>query len=430
MTSNEQALLDATAMLRDKQTDLTRQLIAINTVNPYSGDSSAHIETEGQDWIADRLRELGAQVRTVPVPADVYERGLMIGPVGRDWTDRDNVIAEWTFGDASGPTIMLNNHMDTVGTEGMSINPFDPRIEDGKLFGRGSTDTKGNLLMGLIAVEAVLKHASELNGRIVFEVVVDEECNGAGAGTLACCLAGVTGDFAICLDGVKGELNNGCNGIATAKVNVFGMSGHSSQGESASALDKAVVVKQAIDAFGAQYAKQHADCRYNIGVFRCGTLPAIVPGEAEIQINFNYDIADAQAAEQAGEPFGGVLYRRRFEQAMAALGDADPWFKQKPVAVSWIKDMYPCACEGDDDFTRTTLQAVSDVQGSPATAGPMSAWFDAAHIVRHLHIPLLGVSAGTPGKPHSADEYVVLDDLHQGAQQVALALHRLLRARV
>ena len=55
--------------------------------------------------------------------------------------------------------------------------------------------------MGLVVVEALLKHGGGLNGRIVFESVVDEECNGGGAGTLACCEAGITGDVAICLDG-------------------------------------------------------------------------------------------------------------------------------------------------------------------------------------------------------------------------------------
>lgn len=428
MTFDEKHLLETVKSLQRRLVDMTAKLVAINTVNPYSGDDSAHIETEGQNFIDDVFQSMGAATRRVPVPEDVYDRGGMIGPLNRDWTDRENVIAQWTLGDGSGPTILLNNHMDTVGTAGMTIAPFDPVIEDGKLFGRGSSDTKGNLVMGVIAVEALLKHAEQLNGRIVFEVVVDEECNGAGAGTLACCLAGVTGDFALCLDGVRGEIHNGCNGIATAKVIVKGQSGHSSQGESVNAIDKAIAVKQAIDAFGAAYAAKHPTCQTNLGIFRSGTLPAIVPGEAELQINLNYDIADAEQAQHEGLGFGGALYRRRFEEAIAALGDADEWFKREPAQVSWIKDMYPASCTGDDPYTPIVLEAVSQVQGSPAKAEPLPAWFDAAHILRHLRIPVLGVSAGTPGMPHSSAEHVVLEDLFLGARQVALSLYRMLYA--
>ena len=429
MAADEIKLLEALKLFEPKLVKMAGKLVAINTVNPYSGDDSAHIETEGQDFIEKVFQSMGAAIHRVPVPDDIYEQGGLIGPENRSWTNRENVIAQWTLGDGSGPTILLNNHMDTVGTAGMSIDPFDPVVKDGKMFGRGSSDTKGNLVMGVIAVEALLQQADKLTGRIVFEVVVDEECNGAGAGTLACCLAGVTGDFALCLDGVKGEIHNGCNGIATAKVMVKGQSGHSSQGESINAIDKAIEVKQAIDVFGKAYAAKHPICMFNLGIFRAGTLPAIVPGEAELQINLNYDITDAQQAEKEGLGFGGALYRKRFEQAMAALGDNDDWFKREPVAVSWIKDMYPSECAGDDPYTKIVLDAVSQEQGKQAVVKPLSAWFDAAHILRHLNIPVLGVSAGTPGMPHSSGEYVILGDLYLGARQVAVSLYRLLSVK-
>lgn len=428
MNETETRLLQTIDALRDQQIALTQDIVRIKTVNPYSGDDSAHIETEGQQWIAEKFRALGAKVRNVPVPDDVYERGGMIGPAGRSWDGRENVIAEWTLGTGEGRTILLNNHMDTVGTDGMEIDPFDPVIRDGKMFGRGTSDTKGSTIAGLTAVEALLKNADGLNGKIVFEVVVDEECNGAGAGTLACCLAGVgaDADFAICLDGAHGVLYNGCNGIATARVIVRGQAGHSSHGISVSAIDKGIAAKAGIDRFGAAYQQKHDDCNYTVGVFRAGTLPAIVPGVCEIQINLNYNLNDAIDAEKQGLPYGGALYRKRFEDAMAALKDSDEWFAKKPVEVSWIKDMYPFACAGDDDLTQTVLDAIGEVEGEPQQSCRMSAWCDAAHIARHRNIPLLGVSSGTPGQAHSSGEHVLIDDLHAAARGVALSLHRLL----
>ena len=427
MNAEEAALIEDVRGRRDRQVELTRDLVAIPTVNPYSGDDSAGIETAGQEWIADRFRSLGAAVRNEPVPDDVYERGGVIGPAGRSWKDRDNVVAEWTFGNGDGPTILINDHMDTVGTEGMGVSPFDPVIKDGKMFGRGSADTKGNLVMGLVAVEALLCHADRLNGRIVFESVTDEECNGGGAGTLACCLAGVRGDFALCLDGVKSQAHNGCNGVATARVVVTGQAGHSSQGVSISAIDKAIEVKAAIDAFGSEHARKFPNCKVNIGIFRSGTLPAIVPGQAELQLNLNYTVADAEASERAGRGWNGSLFRERFERTLAALGESDAWFAKAPVRVEWIKDLYPFLTDPRNPSIVATLGAATEVQGRPAAAAPMPAWFDGAHIARQLQVPVLGVGAAPPEAPHSSKEYVVLSDLFAGAETVALAIHRLLR---
>lgn len=428
MDGAERALLEAVGRRQDQLVQWTRDLVAIPTVNPYSGDDSAGTEAPGQAWVAERFGELGAQVRTVAVPADVYERGGIIGPAGRSWEGRDNVVAEWVVGSGEGRCVLINDHMDTVGTAGMEIDPFDPQVRDGRIYGRGTSDTKGNLVMGLVAVQALLDNAGGLDGRLVYESVVDEECNGAGAGSLACCLAGVRGDVALCLDGDTSRVDIGCNGVATARVAVRGQGGHGSAGGVVSALDKGIAVKEAIDAFAASHRQEYPHCPVNIGVFRAGTLPAIVPGEAELQINLNYDLADAAAAEQETGHWDGRRFRDRFEAAMASLSEGDAWLREHPAEVSWIKDMYPFATDPADPLIRVIAEAATEARGGPVTAEPNPAWFDGAHLARQLHVPVAGMGYGTPGCPHADVEYVEIDALAEGARAVALSLHRLLRS--
>jgi len=426
MTQDERALLERVEGMRRQIVARTRELVAIPTVNPYSGDASAGSEAPGQDWFEVQSRAAGAATRRVPVPADVYERGGMLGPKGRCWKGRDNVIAEWVLGNGQGPTFLLNNHMDTVGTDGMTIAPFDPQLRDGRIYGRGSTDTKGNLAVGMAAIEA-LREAKGVNGRVLLESVVDEECNGSGAGTLACCLAGVTGDYVICLDGGGEGVYVGCNGIVSARVVARGEAGHSSQGVSVNAIDKGIVVKQAVDAFAAQRAGERPDCLVNVGVFRAGTLPAIVPGEAELQMNMGYHADEAAEAERQGAGWGGALFRRRFEEVMAALPSRDPWFARKPAEVSWIKDLYPAMGDASSVLIREAVRAVSEVAGHPVEARVLNAWADAAHLIRQLRAPVAGMGSGAPGAAHSAAEYVVIDDMVRGAKAVALTMMRLMR---
>ena len=61
MDTAEFRLLEAVRKLQDRQLAWTRELVAIPTVNPYSGDESAGSEATGQDWVEARLKELGAR---------------------------------------------------------------------------------------------------------------------------------------------------------------------------------------------------------------------------------------------------------------------------------------------------------------------------------------------------------------------------------
>lgn len=49
-----------------------------------------------------------------------------------------------------GRALMLNAHLDTVGVAGME-RPHEPRVEDGRLYGRGALDTKGGLAACMVA---------------------------------------------------------------------------------------------------------------------------------------------------------------------------------------------------------------------------------------------------------------------------------------
>ena len=53
-------------------------------------------------------------------------------------------------GTGGGRTLLLNGHLDTVGVAGMS-EPFRPRLENGRLYGRGAYDMKGGLAACLVA---------------------------------------------------------------------------------------------------------------------------------------------------------------------------------------------------------------------------------------------------------------------------------------
>ncbi len=77
------------------------------------------------------------------------------------------------------PTLAFEAHMDTVGVEGMTIDPFAPDVREGRLYGRGACDTKGSMAAMLVALRHLLEEKAPVN--LVFIASCAEEtcCEGA-----------------------------------------------------------------------------------------------------------------------------------------------------------------------------------------------------------------------------------------------------------
>src|SRR5207237_1426240 len=117
------------------------------------------------------------------------ERGLDVELVGPD--DRPSVIAT-VRGSGGGRSLLLNAHLDTVGVAGMDA-PLEPRIEHGRMYGRGTYDMKG----GLAAIMDAAAKCEGLRGDVIVTAVADEEL--ASIGTAAV-LEPVRADAAIVVE--------------------------------------------------------------------------------------------------------------------------------------------------------------------------------------------------------------------------------------
>ena len=431
MLPSEDKILAKVQELEGELVALCRRLVRIPTVNPYSGDSTAGSEKAGQLFLRSILKKLGgriARARCFDTPPDIYERMGVLGPKNRDFKDRPNLVAEFDFG-RPGPQIILNGHMDTVGAAGMEFDPFAAKLRDGKIFGRGASDCKGGLSTGVIAVKALMPFRKYLSGRIIYESTVDEECNGGGAGTMACCLAGYKGDAGISLDGHDLIVTRGCNGCLTANVRVQGKAGHAAKAGAVSALEKALVVKQAIDRLKWSRESRRPDARLNIGVFNAGVHPAVVPGSAFMSMNIVYELDEAARAERRGKGWGAAEIREAFERIVRRAEKQDPWLSEHPSEIEWVKDLMPFDVPADAQVVRDMCAAYERVMGRPAKVDRLVAWTDVCYLPRCAGTPAVVFGSGVSGKAHAADEYVTVENLVAAAKVIAIYLWRQLAVR-
>jgi len=146
-------------------TKLTQELIRIDSINP-SLTPNGNGEAEIGKFVADQLKELGLEVTVSEIaPGRVNTVGVLKGSGG-------------------GKSLLLNAHMDTVGVEGMTIDPFGGELKYGRVYGRGSQDMKGSLAAMIAAVKAIVDAGIRLRGDLLITAVADEEHSSIGTEAL------------------------------------------------------------------------------------------------------------------------------------------------------------------------------------------------------------------------------------------------------
>ena len=89
--------------------------------------------------------------------------------------ENNNVIAKNKNWDDNKPTLLLNSHHDTVKpNKAYTRDPFNPQIEDGKLYGLGSNDA-GGALVSLLATFTHFYNAANLNHNLLMVASAEEE---------------------------------------------------------------------------------------------------------------------------------------------------------------------------------------------------------------------------------------------------------------
>jgi acetylornithine deacetylase len=184
--------------------ELAATLVRIDSVNP-SLHAGAAGETEIAAFVADWLERAGLDVTVVePVPG----RPSVVG------------VARGTGG---GRSLLLNAHLDTVGVAAVE-NPFDARIADGRLYGRGSYDMKGALAAALLAAADAVN--ARLAGDVIVAAVADEEV--ASIGTEAV-LETLSADGCIVCEPTELEVAVAHRGFAGFEIETLGVAAHGSQ---------------------------------------------------------------------------------------------------------------------------------------------------------------------------------------------------------
>ncbi|NCO36020.1 MAG: M20 family metallopeptidase [Armatimonadetes bacterium] len=383
----------------DEVTRLLADLVSIPSVNPcgreVSGDE--YLETRVADYVEGYLREIGV---------DVERQQVHPG--------RDNVVGRVVGRDPS-RHVLLEAHMDTMPGDNMEFDAFSPFVKDGRLYGRGSCDTKGSLAAMLCAVKQVTEGGNPLCSITVL-AAVDEEYQFTGVMHFVrnedlTRPGGIT--EAVVGEPTAREIIIAHKGCVRWILRTQGTAAHSSNpSNGVNAIYRMSRVVQALD----QFNREELPVRYaphsllggatlSVGTIAGGQVVNVVPDHCEIQVDRR--LLPGEDPEAAMEEVAHYLLCR--PEIEFDLEHVTPFVRDVAMETS------PCSA-----IVRRFERACEKVYGE-ATVNGVPFGTDASKIAAK-GIPAVVFGPGDIRLAHTSHEYVPLDEVRAAVEILVRAI--------
>ncbi len=370
----------------------------------------------------EQLEMMGYDSRIIRVPEDRIQQLAKMGT-----GNRPSIIGKKGEGKIK---IAFNGHYDVVPAgEGWKYNPFKPKIENGYIYGRGSSDMKGGIAMQLFAVKLLEKVFPDIysNLTIIQTAVPDEETVGnKNAGTYFLVDQGIFSkenvDYVIYTEPLgSGNLCYGHRGGLLLNVNVYGKKSHSSM----SFLGKdAISFTSELILHINEYMKKISEGKisaYNIipegakrpsltiGSLHCGTWANTVADKCNFKL-FRRLIPEENLNDIRDEL---IKLLRNYEKDSVFKIEIDEYYATDSVMENTDKKHYSAFGES----IREVLKINPGFVISPGT-------FD-MRFTNAIGIPSLNYGPGILEESHMNDEKLRIDDLKSSIIITALGLYKL-----
>ena len=361
-------------------------LVRIESVNPDL-DATGSGEGEVATYLEAACRNLGLEAtRHEPEPGRASVVGRLAGTGG-------------------GRSLMLNAHHDTVSLDG-DPGLLEPKVEEGRLMGRGAYDMKAGLAASLGAVKALRDAGLHLAGDLLIAGVADEEYASLGTRGL---LDAYRPDGAVVTEPSQLEICRAHKGFVWVEVTVEGRAAHGSQWrEGVDANRRMGRLLVALDEFEArlQAEKQHpllGPPNLHAATLHGGVGPSTYAERSVVCIE-RRTLPGENAAQVLAEVQGLI----------DSLTTADPSFK---ASCRVLLERPPFEVAADAPIVRVVEEACDEVLGLVPPHRGENPWMDSAFLAQTgVDTVVLGPIGGGA---HASEEWVDLESVYRLAAILA-----------
>ncbi|WP_082579680.1 ArgE/DapE family deacylase [Arthrobacter sp. Soil736] len=387
MNNNPTTAPESTPTLTDDAAALLQDLVRIDSVNPGLVPGAAG-EAVIASFTASWLEARGFTITRLEAAPG-----------------RPSIVAV-APGTGHGRNLMFNGHLDTVTLAGYDGEPLEPRIEDGRMYGRGTFDMKAGIaaMMVAAAAAAALPH----RGDIILALVADEEFASAGTEEV---LRHFTADAAIVSEPTHEDIVVAHRGFAWFEVTIHGVAAHGSRPDlGVDAIAKAGRFLTGIDdlAMALKDGPAHpilGTGNIHASVIRGGEEISSYPAQCTVSLERRTipgETADTVEAE--------------LKEILDAIAAADPDFR---YTLTRGLERHPFEVPTEEPLVQTVLAAAEAVTGTAPVLRGEPFWTDAS-LMLEAGIPglLFGVDGGGA---HAATEWIELASLDRITRILAQA---------
>ena len=353
------------------QVELLGDLIRIASVNP-EGDPG--VTDPGEATLAIALEKL-----LRGLGAEVWLREVLPG--------RPNVVARFPSDRPGKPKLLLAPHTDTVSVVGMTIQPFSGEVRDGKIWGRGASDTKGPMAAMLGALARLKDRLPTLGHEIWFAGLMGEESGQFGAKALA---SEEQFDFVIAGEPTDLKTVHAHKGSLWVTLTAHGKAVHASapeRGDNAIYKMSSAIERIRSEVIPALARNEHTllgRSTLSVGTVRGGSKTNIVPDHCEATVDIRLIPGD--------DP----------QHIIALLQKAAPDLE---IVHHGSAPLYT-------DPSNVLIQKLSSLGAMPVGAP----WFCDAAVFAAQGMPSVALGPGSIAQAHTADEFISVRDLEEGVQ--------------
>ena len=396
MIAEKAAVLTKVDSYRDEITTFISDLVAIPTENPPGVFYAECVGLIGQE-----LRRLDIEHRIIEAPG---ARASIVGGHG-----------------AGDRTLYFHGHYDVVPAQ--RRDQFEPRLEHGRLYGRGSSDMKSGLAAMIYAIRALKELDVKLEGRIGLCVVPDEETGGVGgSGHLS--KIGVLGERGIGMltpEPTSGVVWNANRGAITMRVTVKGKPAHVGlQHQGINAFDRMLVVAAALRELKAEVEQRETSFNLTPAAARRSIL--MMGGEVHGGTNFNLVPAEcAFTVDRRINP------EEDLDAEKARLVSVLERLMGEGISLDYeiLQEGSSAGTPDDDPVARALADAVEAVTGS-RPAFEMCPGLLETRFYAQRGIPAFAYGPGILEVSHGPNECVVMDAVLASTAIYAITAARLL----
>ena len=292
----------------------------------------------------------------------------------------NNIWAQSPVFQADKPCLLLCSHHDTVQpAKGYTRDPFSPAMEDGKLYGLGSNDA-GGPLVSLMAAFGALRERTNLPFNLVLALCAQEEVSGNEGLKLALTQMPHI-DMAIVGEPTSLQAAVGERGLLVLDGEAVGISGHAAREEGVNALYKALHDIERLRSYRFPKASEvMGPVHLQVTQIQAGTQHNVVPDLCRFVVDVRS--TDVYTNQEVLDLLQSQVESRLTARSLHHNASATPL----------------------DSPLRQAIAATSLTSYiSPTT----SDWIQ-------LSCPAVKIGPGDSARSHTADEYILVDDIRRG----------------